>query len=440
MQQQQQYNNIMMAQYQQMQMAQFQQMQWLQHQQQQYQQQYQQHQLAQYLAQQQQQQQQQQIPKAIPLNGKLDANGKDIMFLLQPLAPEHRQKNNRVTAVDQKLASCLRFIIANGHIDDFAEMLCQSEALRLLVIKQCSKNSSTHNSCLKWSKRWNLVQHPECAMAVYHIMRQQSRPKVLSPKIKSKDFIAGYHDLPLCTIDVMADVLFVDDAASFGEAREVLLAERVSLGIDLESMMMDFAIANAPKFCQIFTVATARKTVIFDLQELPRKHPKRGGGRIAAEAFNNLMSALFRDRSVIKIGMALGNDIANLTKQYPSFQCFQCVRNYLNLERVLKFIRSDRGRETFGVDQAVERRIRKLKPRESGLMAVVRHILKKRVDKKEQLSNWSLRPLRLSQLQYAAIDSSVSVEVYQKLLGFCQQRIPYHRFVSDILSSREYRH
>jgi len=444
MQQQQQY--ILMVQeaaaeqQQMIQIARFQQFELQQHYQRQ--RQYQQNQMAQYLA---QQQQKQQSSKALASTGRVDGDGRQTMSL----RPEEQQskkraqrrrerkvlksrKSKQVTAADQKLASCLRWIILNDHIDDYAEMLCQSEHIRLLVINQCSKHSSTHSACIKWSKRWNLVQHPKCAKAVYHAMSQQSKPRKKQLFPKKENLIAGYHDLPHCTIDVAADVLFVDDDASFREARDVLLAERVSLGIDLEFMIRDFAITGAPKFCQILQIATTRKTVVFDLQAVPRKYPKSGGGRIDAEAFDNLVNVLFCSESVIKIGMSFDNDILLLTKQYPCFKCFKCIRNYLNLEKVLDFIRSDSGRATFGVDLAVERRIRNLKQREGGLPTVVRHVLKKRMEKKEQLSNWSLRPLRLSQLQYAAIDSAVEIEVYQKLLAICPHLISYRHFVADI--------
>jgi len=333
-----------------------------------------------------------------------------------------------------KLTASLRWIIYSDHIDDYAEMLCTTEYARLYAINQCAKHSSTHSACIKWAKKWNLVNHAHCAQAVYYAMSQQTKRQktadsAMTEKQKEKH-IEGYHDLPECRFDVMK-VLFVNDAASFAEAKEVLLAEKECIGLDLECMLKQFPIENAPKLCQILQISTNNITVIFDLEAVPSKYSKyplhsasspstAKAPAIDPEAFDDLIHGLLYDSSLLKIGMSFDADIKVLSKQYPYMKCLKCmVKNYLELEHMLTFMRSDTGIATFGVDKVMESRIREqLKKtnskREGGLATVVRHVLKRRLNKREQLSNWSHRPLRLSQLEYAAIDSAIEIEVYHK--------------------------
>ena len=58
---------------------------------------------------------------------------------------------------------------------------------------------------------------------------------------------------------------------------------------------------------------------------------------------------------------------------------------------------------------------KKINKKKGGLSRIARWVLHLRLDKFEQLSNWSLRPLRESQLKYAALDSIVETHIYLKL-------------------------
>lgn len=351
-------------------------------------------------------------------------------------------------------------------------MLCKTEYVRLFVINQCAKHSSTHSACIKWSKKWNLVNHPQCAQAVYYAMSQQSkRKKASTEKTRNKEKelrIEGYDNLPLCTLDVMQEVLFVNDNATFIEARKVLLAEKKCIGLDLECMIKRFPVADAPKYCQILQIATTSKTVIFDLESIPSKYaPVTSAGTSTGSAvakqqsdtddnngndvddedatelidpkqFDDLLHDLLYDSSLLKIGMSFDSDVKSLGKQYPYFKSFKCiVKSYFELEDLLQFVRTKPGMRQFGVDESLENRIRDaLKKtntkREGGLATVVRHVLKKRLNKREQLSNWGHRPLRLSQLEYAAIDSAIEVAVYLKLEEMCPQLISSRKWICDL--------
>merc|ERR1719295_2219852 len=72
--------------------------------------------------------------------------------------------------VKTELERCLSWIIYNDQIDDFAAMLCDSLELKVFVINQCARHSSSHASCIRWSKKWALVGHADCAESVRYAM------------------------------------------------------------------------------------------------------------------------------------------------------------------------------------------------------------------------------------------------------------------------------
>ena len=52
---------------------------------------------------------------------------------------------------------------------------------------------------------------------------------------------------------------------------------------------------------------------------------------------------------------------------------------------------------------------------ETGLAKVTEKVIGKAICKREQMSNWETRPLRLSQQHYAAMDAFILVQIIQKL-------------------------
>jgi len=359
---------------------------------------------------------------------------------LPPVLP-HKVKN--------EVERCLSWIMYNNQIDDFAEMLCCSTALKIFVVNQCARHSSSHASCIRWSKKWSLVGHPECAESVLYAMTQ-SRSNAQRQK-----FTRCFPDnIPLCAIDVASEVIVVDDARSFLIAKTLLLAERDCIGLDMETMVKQFPITDAPKLCQILQVATSTKALLFDLAAMPSKHEfAKQCLRIAKEkgddddekssesdnaesgktrkgldpcAMDRLLSKVFGSSKVVKVGMSFDGDLKLLRKQYPamaSLQTIRQMRKYMELEQCLKFIRSSEGKRRFGVSSRLESDIKTFcvraggSKREGGLATIVRHVLRQRLDKKEQLSNWARRPLRLSQSAYAAIDAKCQVDVYHALFA-----------------------
>merc|ERR1712048_379578 len=78
-------------------------------------------------------------------------------------------------------------------------------------------------------------------------------------------------------------------------------------------------------------------------------------------------------------------------------------------EKSPEWMRIDDERE-----RKIKSRMKKKYDKEGGLAKIVRWVLRKRLNKHEQLSNWSRRPLRPEQLKYAALDSMVECQLWRK--------------------------
>merc|ERR1719361_2341605 len=109
--------------------------------------------------------------------------------------------------------------------------------------------------------------------------------------------------IPMCAIDVASEVIIVDDARSFVMAKALLLAERGCIGLDMETMVKQFPITDAPKLCQILQVATSTKALLFALAAMPSKHEfakqciLRDRGRAAVAADDDEKSSESDDES-----------------------------------------------------------------------------------------------------------------------------------------------
>ncbi|XP_046901753.1 exonuclease mut-7 homolog isoform X1 [Hypomesus transpacificus] len=121
---------------------------------------------------------------------------------------------------------------------------------------------------------------------------------------------------------------------------------------------------------------------------------------------------LFSEPQVLKLGYGMSGDLKSLLATWPQFTKeplkTEGVLDLLNVHQQIQ--RSGRGRS--GASRSV---LVGDGPAEKGLSLLVQQILGRPLDKIEQLSNWERRPLRTSQLRYAAADAYCLLEVYSAL-------------------------
>lgn len=212
----------------------------------------------------------------------------------------------------------------------------------------------------------------------------------------------------------------------------------------MECLVKQFSMKPKRRTCQILQIATNSKVVLFDLEAVPAKYDKKiketknGTAPIVSKEFDDLIHGMFYDSSILKIGMSFFGDIKLLRTEYPYLNCFKCIiKNYFELTNVLNFVRSKKGRRVFDInmetESSIKRRFSKSNmKKEGGLATIARHVTKQRLSKKEQLSNWALRPLRLSQIKYAALDAQIEIDIYKVLEQQHPNLIRANKWLSDL--------
>ncbi|XP_035829392.1 exonuclease mut-7 homolog [Aplysia californica] len=158
-----------------------------------------------------------------------------------------------------------------------------------------------------------------------------------------------------------------------------------------------------------------------------------------------LAATIFCDKKVIKLGFGLDTDLRMLTKSFPAMEdSILRMARVIDLEKLARKVLQDydcslMDMSKFGkagelVDNSSgkakagpskDRRVPATivyKREEKGLSLLAMKTLGKPLSKAEQMSNWEKRPLRQSQIHYAAADAYVLLEIYNKLclLGLSQ--------------------
>jgi len=174
--------------------------------------------------------------------------------------------------------------------------------------------------------------------------------------------------LPVLKLDSTVTILFVNNAETLARATRALLANDV-VGVDSE-----FFPHNRPS-AVIVQVATRRNALVFDLKFAP---------------CIDVLAKLFSDPSVMKIGHAFNGDMQML---------YTTNRKFDRCESVI-----DTSELFFTLFPSVSLR-------QIGLARLTALFFGQRLDKREQMSNWSMRPLTSSQMHYAALDARVLIDL-----------------------------
>ena len=137
----------------------------------------------------------------------------------------------------------------------------------------------------------------------------------------------------------------------------------------------------------IFQIATRTDVYILDLIALN-----------GSKELNTLLSTVFLDSNIVKVGLSFAEDRRLLIKSYPEVSAFEgAIMSYGDLQRMYQ--------ETFPEEMG-----------SGGLVMLVQRFLKKKLCKGEQKSNWMKRPLRERQLHYAALDAYVEILIWDRLV------------------------
>lgn len=105
------------------------------------------------------------------------------------------------------------------------------------------------------------------------------------------------------------------------------------------------------------------------------------------------LQKLLSDPEVLKVGVAIRDDICSLQKIAP-----YTPNGFVELQQMVK---------EYGIE-------------DNGLKKLVANILGFKISKRQQTSNWEADPLSIAQIEYAATDAWVCLEIYQQLTAIKQ--------------------
>jgi len=196
------------------------------------------------------------------------------------------------------------------------------------------------------------------------------------------------------------------------EPRTVPGMDKVGLiGMDCEwrpSFLADFPSQPQPILLLQISIQPLKEVFLFDAQALfrPLKNPSEQMTELEAAASQTLED-MFTSQRLLKVGFQLGADLRRLASSYPhipAFRMFNAVVEVATLAKKAMQLRKERNS----------------KYHTTSLSRVTEFLLGKTIDKHEQVSDWSVRPMSEEQIEYAALDAAVSPVLLEKSLQMAE--------------------
>ena len=115
---------------------------------------------------------------------------------------------------------------------------------------------------------------------------------------------------------------------------------------------------------------------------------------------NRILSKLFQDPNVPIIGFGVLADLGKMAASFPHMPCFSLYNGVIDLQKVSSIVLSKPDAQFA-----------------SSLQKIVALVLKKRLLKEQQCSDWTTRPLSSEQVEYATLDAAVLPYLLKQIMG-----------------------
>ncbi|XP_059400663.1 exonuclease mut-7 homolog [Carassius carassius] len=264
-----------------------------------------------------------------------------------------------------------------------------------LLVKHCSLKTAA-----QWAAHYNLPRN-RLPLGVWDKIQS------LSPKQLEMHAVSGppeswiplhsdqqkYYQLPLSR----ENVHFVETLDEVEQCQEAVLKSGCVVGMDME-WRAGFGTVSS-QHVALIQLAVQDRVFLLDLCAHAISHHS---------STVNFIRALLSDKNILKLGYGMSGDLRSLVSMWPELrEAPMKMEGVLDLLHVHQELQrcwlGNKGCRSVEVSEG---------PAEKGLSLLVQQILGKPLNKTEQLSNWERRPLRTSQLRYAATDAYCLLDVY----------------------------
>ncbi|XWS64464.1 hypothetical protein CRYUN_Cryun05aG0006300 [Craigia yunnanensis] len=196
--------------------------------------------------------------------------------------------------------------------------------------------------------------------------------------LKAKELEASFLDRRFLNLNqlVVEDIIWVDELNSLHKATCHIEGSKV-VGLDCE-WKPNYVKGSKPNKVSIMQIASDKMVFIFDLIKLYKDVPA---------VLDNCLTRILRSPRILKLGYNFQCDVKQLAQSYGDLECFKCYNMLLDIQNMFK------------------------EPR-GGLSGLAEKILGAGLNKTRRNSNWEQRPLTRNQLEYAALDAAVLIQIF----------------------------
>ena len=138
-------------------------------------------------------------------------------------------------------------------------------------------------------------------------------------------------------------------------------------------------------------LGTRKKAFLIDLQTICRSSDNLDEDDSAENDLDRILLKLFRNPSISLVGFGVLQDLGKLAASFPHLRCFSEYVSVIDLQSISSVVYNTKFD----------------KKATSSLQKMTAMLLKKRLDKTQQCSDWSRRPLSEEQVSYAMLDAAI---------------------------------
>ncbi|CAD5210808.1 unnamed protein product [Bursaphelenchus okinawaensis] len=323
------------------------------------------------------------------------------------------------------------------HLYDLAFCLIkQRPEMRSHIVKELRERCADPKAAMYWQKF-------DCTLDTERV-KMQRLAYSLENRMKRQPPEGEYLKLPA---DV--DIFFVDNAMKLAciehNLRGIQRTGRYTAVVGLDAEWSAYVLTSRASIIQI---AFEKMVCIIDLDQIDDH-----------AALTEFMDRLFLDENILKIGFHFGEDLVQIRRRLPNCNSLYEPESLICISRVVEKLisittaRNLNPEKFINLEKAKERRmddsivaadtsviedehddtlpltpvVKMAEKKEDstvktlGLSALCMALLGGEVNKIEQCSVWDRRPLRNSQLQYAALDAHAMLMLYDSCSRWAQQ-------------------